>query len=261
MRRTHSPKPERRRARIGRAEVAYQTLGAGPALILLHGLSGSSRWWRYNVGPLAERFQVFVIDLIGFGASRGQRFVLREAAALVGEWMQQTGLARASLIGHSMGGHIAAELAAHEPARVERLVLVDAPVLPFGYGYGYHALGMLRELRQLRLNFLPVLVADGLRAGPATLWRAAGELLRADLRPQLERIAAPTLLVWGGRDALVPLALGRALCDALPQAGLVVLAGAGHNAMWDCPAAFNREVLSFLAGGDAAPGLREIACV
>lgn len=251
---------EWRYAQIGSAEIAYQVLGAGPALVLLHGLSGSSRWWRYNAGPLAERFQVHVIDLIGFGASRGQRFVLREAAALVGAWMQQIGLARASLVGHSMGGHIAAELAAREPGCVERLVLVDAPVLPFGYGYGRHALGMLRELRQLRANFLPVLVADGLRAGPATLWRAAGELLRADLRPQIERIAAPTLLVWGARDALVPLALGQALCEALPQAGLLVLAGAGHNAMWDCPAAFNREVLAFLAGGDLTLGQREITC-
>lgn len=251
---------EQRKIQIGDATIAFQVLGDGPAVVLLHGLSGSTRWWRYNTRALAQQFRVYVVDLLGFGASRGYRFVLRDAAAHLAAWMDQLGIARASLIGHSMGGHIVADVAAEHPQRVERLVLVDAAVLPFESGYRQYARGLARELRQVRLNFLPVLLADALRAGPATLLRSASQILQADLRPKLDQISAPTLLVWGERDALVPLSFGRALQAAMPASELLVVAQAGHNAMWDCPAAFNREVAAFLRGSGPTPGERLVAC-
>src|SRR5262245_44334445 len=127
---------EHRRAQVGPAVIHYQVAGAGEPLVLVHGLSGSSRWWGRNIGALARHFQVYMIDLIGFGASRNRHpFVLAEAAGHLIRWMDQLGIARASFVGHSMGGFISAELAADAPARVERLVLVDAAAMPFEPSY------------------------------------------------------------------------------------------------------------------------------
>jgi pimeloyl-ACP methyl ester carboxylesterase len=246
--------PERRRLQVGGRTIAYESAGAGPALILIHGLSGSTRWWRHNLRPLSRHFRVHLVDLIGFGGSRGRghRFVLGEAAAALAEWMAQIGAPRASVVGHSMGGLIAADLAASFPAQVERLVLVSAAAVPLGRRYVRHAGGLVGALRYTAPSFWPVLAADAARAGPATLLRAISQLLAADISPRLATITAPSLILWGEHDRLVPLALGRQLHGHLPRARFVVIPGAGHVPMWERPAAFNREVLSFLLSEDGA---------
>jgi pimeloyl-ACP methyl ester carboxylesterase len=252
----------RRRAQIGQATIVYQVTGSGPPIVLVHGLSGSSRWWARNIQPLAKRFRVHAVDLIGFGSSRGgQRFILGEAADYLERWMDQVGLECASLVGHSMGGYITAELAANHPERVERLVLVDAAALPFNRSFTAHGLGLILALRSMVPSFLPTLLYDALRAGPRTLWGAANDLLHSDLRPKLKHIQAPTLLVWGQHDTLVPLELGEQLSQHMRNKGLLVIKGAGHNPMWDCPLAFNREVGAFLAGQWSSIQQREIDCV
>ena len=238
---------EQRRANIGPATIAYQVAGDGPPLVLVHGLSGSSRWWRRNIGALTPHWRVYVVDLIGFGASRTRHpFVLAEAAGYLAQWLDQLELPRASLVGHSMGGLIAAELAADAPARVDRLVLVDPAALPLSPRLMIHALSLLRELRTLSPSFLPVLLADTLRAGPFTMWRAITALMLADLRPKLAQICAPTLVIWGERDALVPLAFAQQLAEHLRYEQLVVIKGAGHVPMWDRPQEFNRVLIEFL---------------
>jgi pimeloyl-ACP methyl ester carboxylesterase len=76
---------------------------------------------------------------------------------------------------------------------------------------------------------------------------AINQLLTTDFRPKLSLVKAPTLLVWGERDALIPLEIGKRLCHHLPASNrIVVIKGAGHNPMWDRPAAFNRVVEDFL---------------
>lgn len=118
--------PIARRARVGAMSIYYETFGAGPPLVLLHGLSGSTRWWQRNVEQLGRQFHVHIPDLAGFGQSRSTTpFVLAEAARQVARWMDQAGLARASIAGHSMGGLIAAELAADAPGGACKLVLVE----------------------------------------------------------------------------------------------------------------------------------------
>jgi pimeloyl-ACP methyl ester carboxylesterase len=96
---------------------------------------------------------------------------------------------------------------------------------------------------------VPVLVADAWRAGPRTIVTAARELVAADISPKLERIEAPTLLVWGERDPLVPLEYAHQLLGRLRHADLVVIPAASHNVMLDRPDAFNRVVLEFLGEG------------
>ena len=238
---------DERCAQVGAVPISYQVFGAGPPVVLVHGLSGSGRWWARNVEPLARWFRVYVVDLIGFGRSRDRHtFVLSEAAAYLTRWMDQLDIERASVVGHSMGGFIAADLAANFPDKVDKLVLVDAAALPFERGYAQHVLGLAWALRHMPVGFLPILFTDAWRAGPVTIWKAARELLGSDIRPKLAHIRAPTLVVWGEHDSLVPLDLGKRLRACLPGADLVVIESAGHNPMWDRAEAFNRVVVDFL---------------
>jgi pimeloyl-ACP methyl ester carboxylesterase len=237
----------RQLAQVGPLTVHYEVAGEGPAVVLVHGLSGSGRWWAYNVPALAERYRVYNVDLVGFGRSRGQRLVLREAGAWLAEWLQVTGIMQAHLVGHSMGGYIVTEVAASAPETVRRLVLVDALVLPIGRGLVRHALDLARAVRYMRPSFLPVLVGDVLRAGPRSLWAATQEVLSADLSSRLEAVQAETLVIWGERDTLLDPALGRKLAGRLARARFVCVEGAGHNPMWDRPQRFNKLLLDFLA--------------
>ncbi len=148
-----------------------------------------------------------------------------------------------------MGGFISAHMAAQFPERVERLVLVDAAALPLERLSLRQAWRMVRGLPRLPLTLLPVLGTDALRAGPVTLIKALRELLSRDIHLDLARIASPALIIWGEHDATLPLAVGRQLHRHLPQAAFLVLAGAGHHPMWDCPTAFNEAVVQFLGRG------------
>jgi pimeloyl-ACP methyl ester carboxylesterase len=239
-------------ARIGGQTLFYQVAGRGPAVVLLHGLSGSTRWWRKNVEPLAAHFRVYAVDLIGFGRSRRQPFSLERSGETLAQWMDAVGEERFHVVGHSMGGLISVDLAARHPERLDRLVLVDALALPMGHGIARSALALVEALRWLPGDFLPVLVADALRAGPLTLARASWAIHQADRSAALRRIAARVLIVWGEHDTLLPAPQGAALHAALPGSEFVVIEGAGHNPMWDRPAEFNRLLTRFLREGEAA---------
>lgn len=242
-------KVEQRSASVGPASIAYRVAGEGPPVILIHGLAASSRWWERNITALASSFQVYAIDLIGFGASRGShRFNLDEAASHLASWMDSLGIHRATIIGHSMGGFIGASLAANFPERVDRLALVDAAALPLNRRYPWQTLGPVRGLLDLRLDSFSLLVTDAWRAGPASIWHAARELGTADITTKLPAIQAPVLVIWGEDDAIIPLRSGQQIAGMLPNAELVVIENAGHNVMYDRPEAFNRVVMDFLAG-------------
>jgi pimeloyl-ACP methyl ester carboxylesterase len=237
------------RGRRQAGALAYEESGAGPPVVLVHGLSGSTRWWERNVPALARQFHVYVVDLAGFGKSRGQPFVLAEGARALTRWMDALGIGRASFVGHSMGGHIVADLAADFPERVERLVLVDAAALPLDLRAWLPSGATVRGLRYLPYDFLPILVTDFLRAGARTIAGAFLSLTRADIRVKLSRIAAPTLIVWGEHDLLVPASFGAALVKEIPGARLEVLPNASHNPMWERAQEFNALVSAFLAEG------------
>jgi pimeloyl-ACP methyl ester carboxylesterase len=107
---------------------------------------------------------------------------------------------------------------------------------------------LARSGRAIAARFVSVLAYDALRAGPWTTWRRTRELLAATDRAHLSKIAAPTLLLWGEHDPLVPPAIGRVLREEIPDARLLVLPGAGHVPMYERPAALNDAVLRFLGG-------------
>jgi pimeloyl-ACP methyl ester carboxylesterase len=230
--------------------VAYQVAGSGDPVVLVHGLAGSTRWWRRNVSALAEAHTIHLVNLPGFGSfrRRGSGLALAEAADWLGAWIEATGIGPCHIVAHSMGGHMAIRLAARRPSLARRLVLV-APALVAGrrpllaYPFALIAAG-----RAASPSFLPLLALDTLRAGPLTLLRATRNLFAEDVQDELRNIVAPTLLVWGERDALVPPSLGPLLRAELPDARLLQIAGAGHVPQYDRPDLFNAATLAFLAG-------------
>jgi pimeloyl-ACP methyl ester carboxylesterase len=209
-------------------------------VLLLHGLSGSARWWDRNVAALSREHALHRVDLLALA----RPFVLAEAADRLVEWMDRRSLDRASVIGHSMGGAVGLDLAARYPARVDRLVLVDAAVRPVPLPRRLR--GALVAGWRAPVSLVPLIAADALRAGPIGLWRATRQVLALDLMVQATAVQAPTLLIWGQRDTLVPLEIGRDLVDRLPRARLEIVPGAGHNPMWERPRDFDDLVLSFL---------------
>lgn len=230
--------------------------GAGEPVILIHGLSGSHRWWRYTLPSLAGAFRVHVPELIGFGGSRPSRLqpsIPAMAELLVG-WLDALGIERAHLIGHSMGGQISIHLSAGHPERVSRLVLVSAAGIPRLLTWS-ELTRFLAEIVPPRAwgkpSFLPTIAADALRAGPRVLWRATRHILADDVGPLLPRIVSQTLLVWGRLDPLTPLAHGRVMAASIPDSRLVVFPDAAHIPMADRPVEFNELVFDFLVRGHA----------
>ena len=230
--------------------VRYEVAGEGDPVVLVHGLSGSTRWWDRNVPALARHHRVYLVNLPGFGAfrRRAQRFVLAEATSWLLAWMEAVGLRSAHLVGHSMGGYLSLKLAARRPEAVRKLVLVDPAGMPSGRTTLGHLGPLLLAARYARPTFLPVLVRDALYAGPFTVWRTARDLLAEDVRDDLRRVGMPTLLVWGDRDPLIPPSIGEVMRAEVPDSRLLVIEGAGHNPMFDCPEDFNAALLAFLAG-------------
>lgn len=237
------------RVRLGRSRLHYRVAGDGPPLVLVHGYSASSLWWRRNIAALARRHRVYALDLVGFGRSWPKHsFSLASAVEQIVSWMNEVGLPQADFCGHSMGGHLCIRLAAAHPERVRRLVLADASGLPLEARLPQLAWRGIRSSGHTRFRFAPTVVFTSVQAGPLVLLAALRGLLADDVREVLENIAAPTLIVWGERDVLVPLELGRALHAAIPNARLVVVPGAGHNVMYERAALFNQLVNDFLNG-------------
>lgn len=224
--------------------------GHGAHVVLLHGFSGSSSWWRHNLPAFCRHFSTSAPDLVGFGKSRGGRQPnIAEMSTLVVHWMRTNGIERAHIIGHSMGGQVAIHIAADHPAAVDKLVLVSAAGTPRTISIA-QATRFLSEIIPPRAwgspRFLPTIARDALRAGPGTLLRAAAHLIRDDVRPLLSRIQAQTLLVWGTLDALTPLRDGESMARAIANAELHVYDDAAHMPMVDQAAKFNRDVVEFL---------------
>jgi pimeloyl-ACP methyl ester carboxylesterase len=242
--------PTRAAVTVRGQRIAYQVVGSGEPVVLVHGLAGSTRWWCRNAAALAERHTVYLLNLPGFGAFRGrhQAFSLATAADWLTDWIDAVGIGPCHLVGHSMGGHIAIRVAAHRPDLVRRLVLV-APALVAGRRSVLGLpLAIVAAGWAATPSFLPILTLDTLRAGPLTMLSATRGLFRQDIYVELRRIAAPTLLIWGDRDALVPPAWGPTLQAELPDARLLYLPGAGHVVQYDRAGPFNEATLAFLAG-------------
>jgi pimeloyl-ACP methyl ester carboxylesterase len=230
--------------------VLWETrAGSGTPVALVHGLSGSSRWWSRNFDALAKKHLVAAVDLTGFG--RNQSSIVpaflpsfRETAALLARWLETFG-EPVHLIGHSMGGQLSIRVAAERPDLIRSLILVNSAGMPFRV----HPIAHVKTLPKPPYGgpgIARVLLPDFLRAGPASVAVATTRVILGDLRPMMHAIRAPSLLVWGRNDPIVPLHYGEAMHREIAGSRLTVIDRAAHVAMWDAPEEFNRVALEFL---------------
>ena len=246
------------------AEVPAAALldtGAGPALLLLHGWGATKELMQ----PVAQRlpgYRTLIPDLPGFGATPApaQAWSAEDYAAWVLALLDRLGVERTHVVGHSNGGRIAIALGAAHPARVDRLVLTDSAGIRPRHGVRYQL--RVRTFKLLRAasgwGWLPASVREGAqrraaqrgspdyRAASGTLRSTMVRLVNTDMRAQLARLAAPTLLIWGDRDTETPLGDARVMERLIPDAGLVVFEGSGHFAYAEQPDRFCRIVDVFL---------------
>ena len=231
------------------AWLEYEVHGSEDAalsVVLVHGLSGSKSWWSRNIAALKKDYRVFVLELPGFGAARKQKILdLPALGALLLEFVRALKLERPVLIGHSMGAHAILHAAALEPNRFSGLVLaaasafVNRPVLN-------SAAWLIPATFMGAYEFIPTVLFDGFQAGLLNLWLAAHALTRDNPTQLLSRLIMPVLLLHGSRDLLVTLKMANELQRGLVNSRLEIIAGAGHNLMFDRAAEFNRLTLEFL---------------
>lgn len=240
-------------AAISGHSLYYRVMGQGEPLVLIHGYGTSGYVWQRVLPYLCPRYQVFVLDLPGYGRSTAPRlWQLRAIAPVIAAWLHSLRLPPVAVMGHSMGGAIAIHLTALAPEAVCKLVLVDAAGLPLQSSFPLLALRAAYSMIQPGNGRYPLqMVRDAVQPRFRVLWQTSQEMLRSDLQLELASITSPTLIIWGQRDALLPIALGHALNAALPHATFVSLPGCGHRPMLAQPERFSQIVLDFLQANDA----------
>jgi pimeloyl-ACP methyl ester carboxylesterase len=269
--------------------VTYRTVGEGPPLLLLHGVTNSSQTWERVAPLLSERYTLIAPDLLGHGDSAAPRgdYSLGAHASGVRDLLTMLGHDHVTVVGHSLGGGIAMQFAYQFPERCERLVLVSSGglgrdvhlvlraatlpgadyvlplltatrVLGLGRGVG----GVLR-----RVGLAPGGDVDVLARGFASLDNADSRqaflhTVRAVIEPGGQRVSAhdrlalaallPSLIVWGERDTIIPLAHGEAAHAAMPGSRLEVFPGAGHMPHDADPERFARVLTEFCDSTEGA---------
>jgi 4,5:9,10-diseco-3-hydroxy-5,9,17-trioxoandrosta-1(10),2-diene-4-oate hydrolase len=269
--------------KVGEINTHYVTAGSGKPLLLLHGLGGHWGHWEANIPALAQHYGVYAPDIAGFGLSdkpqadeRNLEFLLR----FLRGFLDVQEIAQAVVIGNSLGGFLALQMALTYPQRVSALVLVDAAGLGAQIGWilrlqGLPLLGdLVTTIPSRRLVRLAVrsIFYDKAQATPQIVeehyrhfWRPGARQCylavihnglgrggqRYLLLDRLPQIHVPTLLVWGAEDRLLPVRHAQAAAARLPDSRLHVLPKCGHCPQMEKPEEFNRLVLDFLA--DLAP--------
>ncbi|HEY1745881.1 MAG TPA: alpha/beta fold hydrolase [Xanthobacteraceae bacterium] len=255
-----------------RANVRVQ--GAGPTVVLLHGLSAALDWWDSVAGPLAADHRVVSIDLLGHGgtAAPASNYGIKRQADLVAAILDELDIGRADVIGHSMGGDVATAFVEAHPKRVDSLVLIDCPPAAterYNLATELYLMPVVGELlSHLRANeavrwslsqaFAPGFkvpghfVDDVLQVPYAALRSAHDESFafrRAKTivaRLGAIRPAPPLLVIVGSLDPFVSPGSTKAF-DQIPGANIVTLAGVGHSPMVEAPAETLAIIRSFLS--------------
>jgi pimeloyl-ACP methyl ester carboxylesterase len=230
---------ELRRVEVDGKQVRFRVVGKGEDLVVVHGLSGSWRWWLPLAERLAARSRLHLVELPRLGRLRAG-----EMAPWLGRLLDAVGLGRVDVLAHSLGGLVATELATEQPDRVRRLVLVAPAGVSCGRGVLGRTLPLIEELYDVR-TWLPTIIGDAVRTGPVSLVHGVVYVWERDIRAELGAVRAPTLLVWGDRDRLVPVRVAEEWGRLLPRSRLVRLP-CGHVPMWEAPRELASCVLGFL---------------
>ena len=209
-----------------------------PPLVCVHGLSGSSRWWT-RVTALTDRHVPLVLSDVPRSLKPS------EVETWLAGRIEKLG-PPVDLAGHSLGALVSVRVAALRPELVRRLVLISPPGVGPPRSPLTYAWPLARTMLGSRPSFLVRLTYDGLRAGPRNLARGGLHVARADVTAELAAVTAPTLLVWGARDGVVPIEEASIWLERMPDARLIVIPGAGHVPMVDSPFELAEAIRPFL---------------
>lgn len=258
-------------------EISYLQAGAtGPPVLMLHGWGAFKELWWSTLRSLGHDHRCFALDFPGHGDSPlGQAASITALAAQVAAFCDDLGLPEITLMGHSMGGAVAVELALLRPELVRHLVLVDAAIdahlMPFyariylipTFGWALLRLSQAvgRAMRPLTTQVphehgggwvRPWLRRSAYLAlfEPEGLHRLYRSLFSTSAGPRLSQLSVPTLIISGQFDSLVPTANSRRLTRLIPHARYVEIRGALHNPMDERPHEFEQAVRAFLANHD-----------
>jgi pimeloyl-ACP methyl ester carboxylesterase len=263
--------------RIGSQQVRYVRRKADAArpgdlpIVVLHGWGAHIEAVAPILAALEGAADLIALDLPGFGESAPpeQAWDVDSYARFMIAFLDELGVERAHLVGHSHGGRVSIALAADEPERVGRLLLIDSAGLRPKRGWKYR-----RRVAVAKLGRLIAKVGGGpgrrlqerMRARVASRdYLEASEAMRgtfraviaADLSDRLPRIRASTLLVWGDRDEDTPLWMAHRMEGLIPDAGVVVLEGAGHYSYADAPGQFGAVARQFLLAQPRAAAAKD----
>lgn len=244
-----------------------QTAGSGPPVLFLHGAGGLT--WDPFLDRLAEAHTVYAPQHPG--TTPGDPDAVRslddlwDLVVLYAETMDRLGLERTAVVGHSFGGMVAAELAANYPDRITRLVLIgpiglwrdDVPIRNIGSYSAEELPGAIfadpdSELAKqfFALPEDPDAAAEAqarfVWAMGTTLGKFAWPIPDKGLRKRIYRVKAPTLVVWGTDDRLIPPAYAEEFAARIPGARVEYIEGAGHLPQLEQPESVSRLVLAFL---------------
>lgn len=235
--------------------VRYIDEGQGPEVLLLHGWAAPAETYRRIIDHLSPRCRVVAPDLPGFGGSEEPEnpwtvddyvdFTLKFAAAVH--------ITAPVLFGHSYGGRIIIKLLNRpdQPLKVKKAILMDAAGIKPKHGISYY--GKVYSYKAAK-HLLPKLAEKMRGKVGSTDYKNASPLMRKtmvlaineDLTRYLKNVRVPTLLIWGENDTATPLSDGKRMEKEIPDAGLVVLKGAGHFSFLNQWGIFSRVLDSFI---------------
>ncbi len=220
---------------------------AGMPLLVLHGYNGSCDYfYPHTIPVLGQERRVIAPDLPGNGLSgKLPEHNLESYSQFVIDFLDALGLQQVDLMGHSMGGMIGIAAVVRHPERFRKLVLVDSAGLPELVKRPWLApIKMLGDSSIRQVSYYPTFVKIGIRARTP---RQGLKMVRTEsVAPMLEKIALPTLILWGSRDRVVPLEHGAYMSQHISGARFAIIRGAGHMPFYEKPEECNKIIVSFL---------------
>jgi pimeloyl-ACP methyl ester carboxylesterase len=254
-------------ARVNGLELAYERVGEGPPLVFVHGGAEDGRIWQPQLAALADEFTVVAWDEPGAGRSSDvpADFALADYSNCLAAVIDDLALGPAHVAGLSWGGTLVQELYRNHPRLVSTLILVDTYAGWKGSLPEEEVRARVAGVRHMLAapatefdptlpglfagdppaQFVPLLEKMAADVRPESLERELSLMAETDQRDLLPRIAVPTLLIWGELDVGSPPSVARQFEQAIPDAKLVVISGAGHVTNLERPEQFNAAVREF----------------
>lgn len=264
-----SAAPQEKTATVFGAKIRYLEAGdsSKTTVILLHGLGAQAESWQLNIAALAQSYRVIAPDQIGFGKSDKPllKYRLGTYADFLDKFMAELKIEKAHLVGNSMGGWVAGFYAIKYPAKVEKIVLVDAAGLmpkEIDFDRIYQLNNSTRD--EIRANLKLIFASPALANNEALVDQFMTHRIVANdgytinsliesikrkedfLDNRLSEIKKPTLIVWGKQDGLIPVADAERFNKGIAGSQLVVFDNCGHVPQFEKAADFNKRVLEFL---------------